>query len=804
MFLLSVSLLSASALAYQVLLMRLLSVVLWHHFAATVISLALLGYGLSGTVLTLAQEHLRGRFALVYPLGCGLFGVLAPGAFALAQRVPFNPLVAVWEPDQWGAFAAIYLLLAVPFVFAGGCVGLALRELRPHIPRLYRADLFGAGAGAVTGVALLFVLSPDDCLRAVGAGGFAAGATAAVGLGSFRGRFRGSPWGIAGLGLALSLGWPASWLEPRPSEYKALSQTLHVSGAEIVSEAWSPLGHLAAVASPEVPFRHAPGLSLGCPWEIPTQLALFSDGGFSGSVDSAGEDSRYRDCLPTSLPYQLAERRRVLVLGAGGGFEVRAALARGAREVDAVELDRRVVALLEGPLRAHAGPVYHAPGVRAHVAEARAFVSSAPGSYDLIQVALLDSLGASLTGAQAASESFLYTVEAFGELLARLNPGGVLAVTRWLEMPPRGTLKLFATAVEALEARGEGAPGDSLALVRTWSTATLLLRKGPFPADERRALRDVCGKLGFDLAWLPGLSPGEVNRHNVLDRPWLYEGAQAILGPDRRAFYRQYKFFVEPATDDRPYFFRTFKWRSLPELLAARDRGGSSLVEWAHLLAPATLVQAVTAGVVLILLPLGALRAKLPGRGERARAGVYFGALGLAFLLVEVTMIQRLTLLLGHPVYAASATLAAFLVFAGVGSQASGRCFRSRTRSGAIGLAIGAAVTLTLAYQAFLPWLFPHLAAFPTGIRVAAAAGMVAPLAFFMGMPFPLGLGAVAERSADAVPWVWAVNGFASVVGAALAAVLGVHVGFAGVALVAAVLYLVAAWVARGWEGGVS
>ncbi|MDW7711509.1 MAG: hypothetical protein SCH98_13655 [Deferrisomatales bacterium] len=798
MFLLAVSVLSASALAYQVLLMRLLSVVLWHHFAAMVISLALLGYGISGTALTLTQDRLRGRISHAYPLGCGLFGVLAPGAFAVAQRVPFHPQEAVWDPWQWAAFGAMYLLLAVPFVLVGGCLGLAFRELRDRIPSLYRADLVGAGAGALGVLGLLFLLPPAECLRVVGAGGFVAAALGAAGLG--RRSARGAvPLGVAALGAVVSLGWPASWLEPRPSEFKALSQALRTAGAAVTAEAWSPLGHLAAVESPEVPFRHAPGLSLGCPWDLPPQVALFSDGGFSGTVDRGDGDPRYRDCLPTGLPYRLAERRTVLVLGSGGGLEVQAALAQGAQNVDAVELDRRLLGLLDGPLRPHAGPVYDAPGVAVHAADARAFVARAHRRYDLIQISLLDALGASLAGTQAASESYLYTVEAFGSLLDRLEPGGVVSVTRWLELPPRGALKLFATAVEALERRGVASPGERLALVRTWSTATLLLREGPFPPEELRRLREACGALGYDLEWLPGLSAEEVNRHNVLDRPWLHEGALAILGPGRKAFYRDYKFFVEPATDDRPYFFRSFKWGSLPELLAARGRGGAALVEWASLFAPATLLQALLAGGALILLPLRVLR-RAPRGGTGPRVVVYFASLGLGFLLIEISLIQRLTLLLGHPVYAAAATLAAFLAFAGLGSQASARWARSRSRAHALGGAILAVVALTLTYQAAVPWLFTHLAGLPLAARAAVAAGCIAPLAFFLGMPFPLGLQAVAARFPEAVPWVWGINGFASVVSAALAAVLGVHVGLSGVAVIAALLYLVAGWAGRGWR----
>ncbi|MEW6486886.1 MAG: SAM-dependent methyltransferase, partial [Thermodesulfobacteriota bacterium] len=176
MFFFSVSLLSAGALAYQVLLMRLLSVVLWHHFAATVISLALLGYGVSGAVLSLAQGPLVARFPWAYRVCCALFGALAPATFALAQRIPFEPMAAVWEPRQWAYFGAMYLVLAVPFFFAASALGLALRACSADISRIYRADLLGAAAGSLGVLGLLAVLPPGHGLRVVGAAGFLAAA----------------------------------------------------------------------------------------------------------------------------------------------------------------------------------------------------------------------------------------------------------------------------------------------------------------------------------------------------------------------------------------------------------------------------------------------------------------------------------------------------------------------------------------------------------------------------------------------------------------------------------------------------
>jgi hypothetical protein len=491
--------------------------------------------------------------------------------------------------------------------------------------------------------------------------------------------------------------------------------------------------------------------------------------------------------------------------------------------VDAVELDPGMIELVGERFAAFAGRLYQRPEVTVHRAEARGFAAASERRWDLVQVALLDSFTASAAGTHALSESHLYTVEALSAFLDRLEPGGLLALTRWLEVPPRGSLKLFATAVRALEERGVERPGERLLLLRSWKTATLLVKNGPFTPEELAAVRAFAEERWFDLAWAPGMARDEANRFNVWEEPYLHDGARAVLagGAERRRFFERYKFHVEPATDDRPYFFRFFKWGTLPELLALRGRGGTHLLEWGYPVLVATLAQALLAGLVLIVAPLAVLR-RGRGRGRRAgerrpglgRVAVYFLCLGLAFLFVEIAFIQRFTLFLAHPLYAVAVVLAAFLVFAGAGSAAAGllagwlerRLARRRGDGGgagrggvpAIAAAAGAVVVLSVAYTLALPPLFAHAMGLPQEAKLAVALALLAPLAFFMGMPFPLGLELTARREPAWVPWAWAVNGCASVVSAVAATLAAVHLGFTVVVLAAAALYALAARVVRG------
>ncbi len=798
----AIAVVSAGVLGYEVLLMRLLAIVQWHHFAYMVIGIALMGFGVSGSFLALAQAWLRPRFHTAFAVNSALFGISALAGFALAQRLPFNPLALVWEPRQLLYLLALYGLIIVPFFCGATCVGLALIRFGDRIGRVYGANLLGSGVGALGIVLVLYQLTPPDSLRLVSL----LGGVGAV-LIRLSGAWRRHPvaWGLAAAAVVLPLAAPASWIDLRLSQYKGLSLALTVPGTQVVSQASSPLGLVSVVRSPRIPLRYAPGLSLNNTLEPPAQLGLYTDGdGLSviTAFDGRPEPLAYLDLTTSALPYHLLDRPEVLVLGAGGGADVLQALTHGAATVDAVELDPETVRLVETVHGDFAGHLYSRPEVRVRVAEARGFVAGTARRWDLIQMPLLDSLAAATAGVRGLSETYLYTVEAFRLYLRHLRPGGLIAVTRWVKLPPRDSLKLFATALEALDREGAPEPARGLALIRGWSTTTLLVKNGDFTAGDISGIGAFATARWFDLAYVPGLRADAPNRWNVLEAPYFFDGAAALAGPDRADFIARYKFDIAPASDDRPYFFDFFRWRALPEFLSLRSRGGAGLIEWGYPILFASLVQAVGLSLVLILLPLWLGRRRLglapvPGRW---RIGAYFLALGLAFLFVEIAFIQRFILFLSHPLYAVAVVLAAILVFAGLGSIAAPRLaarVRFLPRLSAIDLAVLGIAVLALAYLALLPALFDRLLGLPDAAKVMVSLALIAPLGFCMGIPFPLGLARVSARQPRYVPWAWGVNGCASVVSAMLAPILAIHLGFTAVVAVAVLLYMTAALVFR-------
>lgn len=793
MLLLAISLISAGAIAYELLLMRLYSIVQWHHFAFMIISVALLGYGASGTFLAFVRRALLSRFFAAWRINAALFGVSAYVGFALAQRLDFNPLEITWKPSEVLLLSATYALLLLPFFFAANCIGLAFARFGERIGRIYAADLAGAGLGAVAAVVLMIALPAELGLALLLGLGFLAAGLARISR-------RTLIWAAAAAALGVLA--PKSWVEPQLSEYKGLRAALFAPEAKVLAERPSPLGRITVVASPAVPFRHAPGLSLSSPHTPPEQLGVFIDGDGPQALvrwDGTRETLAYLDYTTEAAPYHAREPARVLVLGAGTGGGVLLAHYHGAQEIDAVEANPFLADLVGERFADYAGRVYDRPPTNLHVAEARAFVATARDAYDLIHVPLSASGGGSLMS--GLDETYAYTTEALGLYLDRLTSSGTLAMTREVKNPPRDALKLTAAAIDALEARGVRDPGDHLVLIRSWQTFTLLVKKKPFAESEIAGLKEFMAARSFDAGWRPGMKRAEANQYNLLDSPYFYDGVAALLSDQRRDFMADYKFNITPAVDNRPYFNNFFKWTSLPEQLALQGTAGYPLMERGYVILLATLVQAALIGLVLIAAPLRFLRhADGGGQGERARTVIYFTALGLSFLFIEIVFIQRFTLFLGHPLYAISVILAAFLVFAGAGAAASSAVFRFLKRrlplSPLVAIAAGIAAAAVF-YIAALPGVFAALLPLPVPLKAAVTAALIAPLAFLMGMPFPMGLARLSQKAPALVPWAWGINGCASVLSPILATLLAIHWGFDGVVALAVGLYFVAAAVWR-------
>jgi hypothetical protein len=797
---LGLALLSAAALAFEITLTRLFSVTQWYHFAFLAVSVALLGFGASGTALSLRPRWSEPPTARRAATLSALFAIAVVGAYLCLNYLPFDSYRIAWERVQLLYLILYYLALTVPFFCAGLVTGLLLAAHPGRANRLYAANLLGSALGGLLPL-LALPLVGESTVLAIAALGLVAAAVfllqkshhqdtkapRKIGLGALVSWWLGDhplSWQfllLASCILLLLLAWfPPAVLQLRLSPYKSLSQVLRFPDAETVWQRWNAFSRVDRVASSAI--RSAPGLSLNYSGALPAEDGLFVDGDdlspamTTTDVRNKADMVDFTDFLPVALAYQLRPGGWALVVEPRGGLDLWVALEQRATSVVAVEHNPLLVEA--------AGDVYADARVTVEFEEGRSYARRSDESFDVVHLALADSYRPVTSGAYSLGERYDLTVEAFQDYLARLKPGGLLVVERWLQLPPSETLRAGAVAVEALRRSGVADPSAQLVVLRDWQVGLILLKNGAWTANELAAVRAFAEARSLDLVVLPGLAEAEANRYNVLDEPVYFRAFQQLLADPER-LYAESSYDVRPPTDDRPFFFHFFKWSQTRAVLQQLGKtwqpwGGSG-----YFVLVALLVVALVASAALILLPLAAPRPDRLGHAQPVRSLVYFGLLGLGFLFVEIPLMQRFILFLGQPVYAFAAVAAAVLLFSGLGSLAAPRLPIRRT--------LPLLAALILLYPLGLPVLFRALLGAPLAARVVATGFSLAPLGLLMGTAFPGGLAWLQERAPGLVPWAWAVNGCASVLASILAAMVALSAGFTAVLVAAAGAY-VGAW----------
>jgi len=784
---LCVALVSCSVIGLELALMRGLSVRFWHHFAQMIIGVALLGFGASGTAIALGRRGLLKSRRTWIAASTLLYALSIPVAQWAGRFIPLNIPYLAWDWGQLCWIGAMQLGMFVPFLLAGCVIGLVLTDRPQKLAGHYAANLLGSGAGALWGVLAMYAFTAQQLPTVMAAVALIGGLTV----------LRPKPKAVAvGLGTVVAL-ITLGWSQPHDSlisQYKALSYLRRMPETETIYRNQGPLGRIDVVAGPAIHF--SPGLSVQFTGEVPPHAVLILDGDRSSGIydGSAREDWRFADYTTSAAAYHLGDRENVLVVGTAGGCQLGLAWYHRARRILGLEMDGQVIEAMRGPLARRGGRIYEAEGVQVVQAGARGYLAATPQRFDLIQLASVGGSSAGGAGMYAARESYLLTVEAMGETLEHLRPGGLVSFTAWAQTPPRAGLRLFDTAAQALRRSGRS-PENHLAMIRSWSSLTLLVSAQPFSAEACESLRQFAAARSFDLCYLPGLTCDEVNRFHILDRPYYFEGCRALLGPRREEYLANYLFRIAATTDDKPYFHHFFRWRSLPVLREQLKGRSRAFLEVGYLMLLAAFVQSVVLAVVFILLPLLPRAAGLKAAAGKAVTLTYFLMLGAGFMLLEMGFLQKLILYLADPLYSTASVIAGFLIFAGVGSHLSG-VWPVRPQRLAPIAAAGVVLLATVYLLAMDGW-FAATAGAAMSVRFAVGLGTIAPLAFAMGQMFPTGLRMIASRSPTLVPWAWAVNGFASV-GATLGApLLAMQIGFTRLVAIAVFCYALAGWLGR-------
>jgi hypothetical protein len=775
-------LLALGVLTLEVALTRIFSFVMFHHLTYLVISVALLGFGAAGTYLTTKVNVTPEEADAFLARKAAWFGTTAIAAVAFIPRIHMyaEDMYLYRDFSNLVSLFAMIGLAGLPFFFAGICIGFLISRAGEDVNRVYFADLIGAAAGSVLAVALITHLGGTATCILVGSVGFLVAAIAGGGR-----RIRYSVLFVLWAAIAV---WDAQteWLRL----YAPPDKPLFRREFQVETIEWHPIARIDVT----LPFEghHSFGGALAPNWQGPppvTRLVFQDAGALTGIIKPSGtpESTPVLGQYMQGAVYSLRPGAEALIIGCGGGVDVEIALHSRARKVVAVDVNPKTIDLLRGKYAQFAGGVFQRDEVELVVSEGRHFLTRDGRDFDVIQMSGVDTYSALAAGAYALTENFIYTREALHRYLDHLKPGGIVNITRPLLRPPRETLKLAVTWTQVLTERGKPQPEAHVIILAGQGQGSFfgvpwgltMVKESPFTEAEVATVESWAAAREFSIAYAPfGRGQGQLAKY-LRASP---EERVRILAEDPRD--------MTPATDDRPFFFHFYPWRDL-FTFGWLAEGGQQL-SIAVILMLATLVMVTVLSAVFILLPLA--RHRLPrADAPRAAAFVYFAALGLGFILIELALLQKLTIFLGGPTYTMAVTLFAVLFFSGFGSLASRKLSADPLRLIVVCIPV-LAVLAVVASVGYGP-LTDRLLGLSHAGRIAAAVAMVAPLGFVMGMPFPAGLLILNRQQPELTPWAWGINACMTVMGTVLCIMLSTAYGFGRTMQLGALVYLVG-WLA--------
>jgi hypothetical protein len=773
-------LISAATLLFELALTRVFALIEWYHLAFLSVSVALLGYAASGTWLSLRPQTSARRWpwvALAFPLSIW-------GAYHAINTIPFDSYQLMWSRRQILYVAIYYLSLVVPFALAGYLLAHWLTASGRQGHRIYAANLIGSGLGSLSLAVAMPTLGGEGATALAGTVG-ALGAM--ILLVHSPSRYRRTQCVAAGLlailGVCMSL-FPPAWWHLRLSPYKGLSYALQPAGARQAYQAWNTYSRVDVVESAQI--HSAPGLSLNYAGRLPPQHGLTIDGDNLSPLSRrlTAADAAFLNYLPSAFAYRLVPEAKALIIQPRAGLDVAMALQAGAKQIQVVEDNDLVVHVVRDLYGPFSGNLYQDPRVTVQVESGRTALARSAEAFGIIQFSLSESFHPLAVGTYSLGENYLYTIEAVTTALGHLEPGGILVITRWLQDPPSESVRAAALTIAALEQAGIAETGRHLLAYRSWSTLTLIASPTAFSDGAVGELRAFCEELGYDLVFYPNMPRAEANRYNRLPAPLYYDALRRLMDQESRAQALADSLYdISPPSDNRPFFGHHFRPRQIPQIMRQLGRSWQPFGGSGFLLVLLLLIFAILASMILIAIPMVVSGERLPARQASPIVG-YFFALGLAFMLIEMPLMQQFILYLGQPAYSFIVVLAGLLIASGSGSIYSQRI--------SLRYALMLLVILALGYPFFLQWLFTRTIGWPLVTRVPLALLCLVPIGFLMGIPFAGGLARLAETRGNLVPWVWAINGGASVIGSILATVLALSRGYRFVLAVAACCYLIA------------
>ncbi len=755
----------------EILLTRIFSVTMWYHFAFVAISLAMFGMTVGALQVYRHPELYDETSSKQQMARSALWFAVTVIVSVLAHiLVPFRTLptlALIW-------IAVTYFVLAVPFYFSGVCVCAALTKFPRSVSGLYAADLFGAATGCIV---LIYVLRATDAPTAVVLVGLL-GCVAAVlfSVDAAEHRFRKAAF-ILGAAFAifvvvntilaqhqeslLRITWAKGEHEP-PALYEKWNSFSRITVRGDANTPSKVISEGISVTYPtDRPFRQ---LHLKIDSDAETTLTALNNGVSINDLDYLKYDVK-------NLAQYLRSDANVLIVGAGGGRDVLSALLFKQKSVRAVEINQNIIRTVNGRFGDFTGHLDRNPKVTFVNDEARSYLARTPERFDILEASFIDTWAATAAGALTLTENSLYTVECWNMFLHRLTPDGVLSFSRWyLPGLPAEAYRLTSLAAASLRASGVEDPRSHILLVKNSrrsaegepiGAVTILIGKKPFTAAEIDRVEAVAKQMQFDV---------------VLSPRFALDPVFAVLatGQDPGGVVASLPVNLSAPTDDSPFFFYMMKFRNLLRVRQLAEDPNAAIYATSGAVVGVLLLFITVPTLICIWLPLRSMQK------EVLRSVVphltFFAAIGLGFMLIEISQMERLIVFLGHPTYALSVVLFSLLLSSGFGSYTT----RSITQAGrgALGRLLLLLVAM-LVFGVLTPYATSAFASSVNAVRIAVAAGLLFPLGFFMGMAFPLGLKLAASQVDALTPAFWGVNGATSICGSVLAAAISMNAGIA-------------------------
>ncbi|MBN1233967.1 MAG: hypothetical protein JXA60_11480 [Candidatus Coatesbacteria bacterium] len=779
-------LVSAITLCLELVQMRIFSFMLWHHLAYVVITVALLGFGAAGSFMfSYLDKYIDSKRILFYITS--FFALSIPLSFSILARIPLDTFG--FKSQNIFNLLLYYILLFIPYFFAGLTIAFIIRKYLEHISILYFVNMCGSGIGCLLMLLLLGPLTASQLLFLLAF------------LSSISALFLSDKsdkkilcYSVVLSSLLLILIPFADNLIPiKPAKSKLLSVSLKAKGAVIDYSRWHPLYRIDVVKSEEG--THPARFDTGT---VMRNISLDGDAN-TWMYEKTNLDSLRGIYGMKTLfglyqaPFVIKNNPKVLIIGSGGGNEVRVAQYYMSKDIVGVELHPVIVDLVKKRYAEFTGDIYNKPNTRIFVGEGRSFIRRINEKFDIIQMTGVDTWSGLSSGAYVLSENYLYTVDAIKDYMNHLSDDGILSIGRFLMTPPRETLRLASISVKAMEDIGIKDPSKHIIIIAflvgksEMHMGNILIKKTPFTDEEIKVFEWASVTKPFiKLIYAPNMPEEKDNPFTVF--------LNLTTEKEREDYYKSYIYNIRPVYDDKPFFFEYYKWDRFFKDFASPGKGGQPGANkpYGLFILGSLLLQTMIFSILLILLPLKKFNKSIQYLSNRYSIMIYFLCLGFAYMLIEISFMQKFILFLGYPTYSISIVLISLLISSGLGSLLSGYLKMETLRIAKYALII--VIGLNIIYLLSMPCIFKLFLGYGLKVKGIIALLMVFSVGFFMGIPFPMGLKKLEGKYNSFSSWVWGINASASVVASVLAILMAMAFGFKFVGLISSGLYFIALW----------